>query len=132
MDATNTSIITTHLVKHILQPLLREGRALDVLDSAELLCEALTLFRANRTLPLPGELLNDLGVVSQVYLCTDDQAGDTGAMMVDLWEPLFLDVFKRSGRCDAEADEENIGLGIRKRAKSIIILLAWGMIITLD
>jgi hypothetical protein len=114
----------THLVKDILQPLLREGRTLDVLYSAELLCEALTLFRANRTLPLSGKLLNDLGIVSQVYLCTDDQAGDTGAMMVDLWEPLFLDVFKRSGRCDAEADEKDVGLGIRKGTKSIIILLA--------
>jgi hypothetical protein len=40
-----------------------------------------------------------------------------------LWEPLLLDVLKASGASDAKADEENVGLGVRKRAEAVVILL---------
>jgi tRNA-dihydrouridine synthase len=44
-------------------------------------------------------------------------------MMVDLWEPLFLDVLERGRRCNGEADQENIGLRVRQRTESVVIFL---------
>jgi len=32
--------------------------------------------------------------------------------VVDLWEPLLSDVFKRCGGCDGEANEEDVGLWV--------------------
>ncbi len=33
-------------------------------------------------------------------------------MVVDLWKPLLADVLERCGGSDAEADEEDVGLGV--------------------
>jgi hypothetical protein len=33
-------------------------------------------------------------------------------VVVDLGEPLLANVFERGGRRDAEADEEDVGLGV--------------------
>ena len=62
----------THLVKDVLQPLLRERRALDVLDRPQLPSEFLSLVGINRSLLLPGQLLQLRAVVSQVDLGAHD------------------------------------------------------------
>lgn len=48
-------------------------------------------------------------------------------MVVDLGEPLLADVLERGGGGDAEADEEDIGLGVRERSQSIVIFLTGGI-----
>jgi hypothetical protein len=48
-------------------------------------------------------------------------------VVVNLGEPLLANVLKRGGGCDAKADEEDIGLGVRERAQSVVILLTGGI-----
>lgn len=39
------------------------------------------------------------------------------------WEPLLADVLEGGGGGDGEADQEDVGLGVRKWAETIVILL---------
>lgn len=119
--------ITTYLVKDILQFVLRQSRALNVLDSTELLCHAIAILLTDRLHLLAGELVADVGVIAQIGLGTDDQAGDTGAVVVYFGEPLLADVFEGGGGGHGEADEENVGLGVGQRAQAIVIFLTGGI-----
>jgi hypothetical protein len=112
------------LVKDVLEALLRQGRALDVLDGAELTREPLARVVLDGPLLLPGELLADGGVLSQVDLGADNQAGHARAVVVDLGEPFLLDVLERCRARDREADEEDVGLRVRERTQTVVILLA--------
>lgn len=103
----------TDLVKNVLQALLREGRAFDVLDSAELPSELLALLRSHWPLLLPRQLLQHLRIIPKIDLSADDEARNTRAVVVNLWEPFFFHVFEGCWRCDAEADQEHISLGVR-------------------
>ena len=40
---------------------------------------------------------------------------------------LLLDVVKRIGRVDGEADEDNVRVGVGERAETVVILLAGGI-----
>jgi hypothetical protein len=83
-----------HLIKHILQTLLRQSRTFDIFDSPEFSSEPFTLITSNWTLLLSSKFLYDLCVVPEIDLCPDDEARDAGTMVVDFWEPFFFDVFK--------------------------------------
>ena len=52
---------------------------------------------------------------------------DTGAVVVDFRKPFLANVLKGRGGGDGEADQEDIGLGVRQRAKTIVILLSGGI-----
>jgi hypothetical protein len=86
-----------YLIKDILQLVLRQSGTLDIFHCAEFLGHAITVFLANGLHLLAGELIADICIVAQIGLCTDDQAGDTGAVVVDLGEPLFPNVLKGGG-----------------------------------
>ena len=47
--------------------------------------------------------------------------------MVNLGEPLLSDVLERRRRCDGEADEEDVGLGVGQRPQAVIIFLSGGI-----
>jgi hypothetical protein len=113
-----------YLIKHILELILRQGRALDVLDGAELLGHALA--RLSRYGPhlLPGKLLDDMGVVAQVDLRADDEARHARAVVVHFWEPLLAHVLERRRRRDAEAHQEHVRLRVRQRAEPVVVFLA--------
>jgi hypothetical protein len=111
---------TTYLVKDVLESLLGQGRALDVLDGTELSGHSFTVLSLDGLHLLLTELAED-GVLlvvalllrwAQIELGTDNQARDTGAVVVDFGEPLLADVLEGSRRDDGEADEEDIGLGV--------------------
>ena len=104
-----------------------QSRALDVFNSTQILGHTITVFRANGRHLLTGELLADTRVVAQIGLGTDDQAGNTGAVVVDFRKPFLANVLKGRGGGDGEADQEDIGLGVRQRAKTIVILLSGGI-----
>lgn len=72
------------LVEHVLEPLLGQRRALDVLDRAEFPCEALASLGRHRALLLPRELLEHGGVVPEIDLGADDETGDARAVVVNL------------------------------------------------
>jgi hypothetical protein len=46
------------------------------------------------------------------------------AEVQNLRDPLLLDVVEGVGRVNSEADQDNVGVGVRKRSKTVIILLA--------
>ena len=101
-----------YLIENILQLVLRQGTALDVLDSTQLLSHALAILFPHGGHLLLGKLLPDAAVVPQIDLGADNEAGNAGAVVVNLGEPLLANVFERGGGCDAKADEEDIGLGV--------------------
>ena len=87
----------SYLVEHILQLELRKSRALDVLDSAEVLGHALAILFPHRLHFLLAKLLAHLWVVTQICLGADDETRHTGAVVVDLGEPLLPDVLETGG-----------------------------------
>lgn len=105
---------STYLIKHILELVLRQGTTLDVLHRAQLFSHPLTILLPHRLHLLLGQLVLDTRIVSQIDLCTNNKAGNTRAMVVNLWEPLLADVFERCWRGHTKADEEDIGLRIRE------------------
>jgi hypothetical protein len=115
----------TNLVEDVLQALLRQRRAFDVLDRAKLPRKALALLKRDGSLLLPLELFHHLRVVAQVYLGADDQTGDARAVVPDLREPLLLYVLERGRGRYAEAHEEDIGLRVGERAQAVVILLTY-------
>jgi hypothetical protein len=85
---------SVYLVKDILQLILCQGRTLDVFNSAKFLSHPVTVFLADGGHLLAGELVPHTGIIAQIGLSADDQAGNTGAVMVDFREPLFADVLE--------------------------------------
>ena len=87
--------VPDRLVKHALQVPLGERGALEVLLRLDLLGDhdgLLVLYR--RHLLLPQALLGSL-VVPQIELGTDEDDGHAGRVVVNLGEPLRLDVVER-------------------------------------
>ena len=117
LGAPCVHLLTTH-------PALRQCRALDILDCTELPRQPVSRFWLDGSLLLFAELLDDCLVVAQVDLGPDNEAGDTRAVVVDLWEPLLLHVLKRCGGRDAEADEEDVGLRVRQGPQPVVVLLS--------
>ena len=101
-----------HLIEHILQLVLGQRRAFNIFDSTEVLGHPFAVLLPYGRHPLLGELLFDRRVLSKIDLGPNNQAGNAGTVVVDLWEPLLSDVFKRCGGCDGEANEEDVGLWV--------------------
>lgn len=102
----------TDLVKDVLQPLLRQRRALDVLDRAQLAREPLALVVGDRPLLLARELLNHLRVVPQIDLRAHDETWHARTVMVHFRKPLLLDVLERGRGRNAEAHQEDVRLRV--------------------
>ena len=84
----------THLIKNVLQSLLCQRRTFNVFDRSKFSCKPLALLRRDRSLLLPRQLLDDLGVVAQIYLRPNDQAGNTWTVVMHLREPFLFYVFE--------------------------------------
>lgn len=113
-----------YLVKHILELILSERRALDVLDSAQFACHSLAILLLDRCHSLLRELIFHRIVFSKIDLSTNDKAGNAWAVVMDLWEPFLADVLERGGGGYGEADEEDIGLWVRQGSETVVILLS--------
>lgn len=84
----------THLIKDIFELVLRKSTALDVFDRAQVLGHPLAVLLPHRLHLLLGQLRYHLRIIPQIYLGADYQAGDAGAVVVHLGEPLLADVFE--------------------------------------
>jgi hypothetical protein len=115
---------TDSLVKDALQVSLGQGRALKVLVGADFLGANKRLLVRHRLHALLAQGLESSGVLTEIELGADKDDGNVGGVMFDLGMPLCLDVVERRRADDGKADQEDIGLGVRKRAKSVIIFLA--------
>ena len=82
------------------------------------------LLVADRFHALLAQAVERRRVLAQVELGADQDDGHVGRMVLDLGEPLGLDVVEGRGRDDAEADEEDVGLRVGERAQAVVVLLA--------
>lgn len=89
--------ILAYLIKDILELVLRQRRALDVLDGTELSRHSLAVFLLYRGHPLLRQLVFYCVVFPQIYLCTDDEARHAWAVVVYFGKPFLADVLERSG-----------------------------------
>lgn len=116
-----------YLVEDILELVLCQSTALDVLDRAQILGHSLAVLLAHWLHLLLAQLLPNTWVISQIRLGTHNQAWHTGAVMVNFGKPLFADVLERGRRGDGETDEEDIGLGVGERTQPVVIFLPSGV-----
>ncbi|KAB8282562.1 glycine-rich protein [Yarrowia lipolytica] len=103
------------------------GRALQVLAGANLLGHGISLLGRDGSLGRSSQLLDGLGVVSQVDLATDQQNRHALAKVQHLGDPLLLHVVERVGAVDGEADDDDVGVGVGQGSQSVVILLAGGI-----
>jgi hypothetical protein len=96
-EKINSMETGTCLVKNVLEALLGECGALDILDRTEFTCETFSLLRGDGPLLLPLKLLHHLRVIAQIHLGAHDKAWNTRAVMVHFREPLLLHVLKGRG-----------------------------------
>lgn len=111
------------LIKNIFEFILSQGGAFNIFHSAQFFSHPVSVFLANGLHLLAGKLFADSRIVTQIGLGAHDKAGDTRAVVMNFGEPFFAHVFKGSGGCHGEADQEDVGLWVRKGTKTVIILL---------
>ena len=73
------------------------------------------------------QLLPHGWIIAQIDLGSDNQAGHPRAMVVNFGEPFLADVLEGGGGSDAEADEEDVRLGVGKGAETVVVLLTGGV-----
>lgn len=114
-------------VKHVLEVLLRQRRALEVANGADLPGKSGTLLVVDRRLPSFPQLVDGISVFPQVELGTDKKDRNVWCVMLNFGNPLSGDVLERRRADDAEADEEDVGLRVREGSQSIVIFLTGGI-----
>jgi len=87
----------SYLIKDVLQLVLCQSGTLDIFHSTKLLGHPVTILLTNGLHLLASKLLAHVRIVAQIGLGTNDEARDTGAVMVNFREPLFADVLERGG-----------------------------------
>lgn len=133
------------LIKNVLEALTGQCRALEVLQSVDLLRLLSALLGIDGLLALLLELLKSLLVSAQINLGADQDDGNLGAVVLELntkraqhrqdliklgvylRPPSILDVDERRMINDREADEEDVGLGVRQSTNASVTLLASGI-----
>jgi len=111
------------LIEYVLQALLREGRALKVLHSANILRHSYALAVRNRRHTPLTELLNGNRIFTQIQFGANQDQRRRRGMMRDFRPPFGPDVLETRRTYEREADEEDVGLGVRQGPESVIILL---------
>mmetsp|Transcript_10903 Transcript_10903/g.44624 ORF Transcript_10903/g.44624 Transcript_10903/m.44624 type:complete len:238 (+) Transcript_10903:271-984(+) len=113
---------TNGLLKHLLQTLLCQRRALQVHLGADLPRQLLPHVRRRQLLSL--QVLQRLLVLAEIDLGAHEHRLRLGAVVADLGEPLCLDVVERRGRHHREAEEEHVRLGVAEGTKARVLLLS--------
>mmetsp|Transcript_45288 Transcript_45288/g.145710 ORF Transcript_45288/g.145710 Transcript_45288/m.145710 type:complete len:253 (+) Transcript_45288:112-870(+) len=111
------------LIEHILEALLRQRGALEVLCRADGLCHLLPLLQTDRCLVLLAQLRNRGPIRSQVELRADEDERAVWAVVLQLGEPLLFHVLVRGARDEGEGDEEDVRLRVRERSQPIVVFL---------
>jgi hypothetical protein len=85
----------------------------------------------HRELPLRHPL-HRLLIGPEVNLHGDQNEGRARTVVVRLRHPLLLNLLKRLGEADAEADEEDVGLWVGERAEAVVFFLAYVLFNVMD
>lgn len=110
-------------VKHLLQVLLCQCRALDVRDRAHFFRQRPGVLLQHRPLPPSGQLDQHLHVLPQVALSAHQQDGGQGAAAADLGDPLLPDVLEGGGADHAEAEQQGVGSAVAEVAQLVEFIL---------
>lgn len=111
------------LIENVLEPFLRQRRALDVFDRLQFLGQLLALLQRDGLLLVLGQLLQRALLVTQIDLRADEQEGRLLTVMRYLRHPLFFDVLERTGTDHGETYQEYVRLWVRQWPQPIVILL---------
>lgn len=111
------------LVEDVLEALLGEGRALEVLDRADLLRHGQPLRVRDGGELAVAQLLHGVLVLPQVQLGAHQDDGCVGAVVAHLGVPLRPDIFKGCWVYQGEADEEDIRLWVGEWPQPVVVLL---------
>jgi len=115
------------LVKDVLETLLCEGRALEVLDGVDFLCHLETHRVGDGLHALLLELVDGVAVLTQIELGAREDDGGVSSVVRNLGIPLGANVVERGRVHQREADEENVGLRVRQRSETVVIFLTGGI-----
>lgn len=110
-------------VKHVLEVVLRQSGTLQVVASSHPACQPSGLAVGHWFGAMPGQVNQDLHILAKVRLGPnqDDWRGPVPG--ADLRDPLGCDVLEGDGIDHAEAQDEDIHVGITERAKMPKLLL---------
>lgn len=111
------------LIKYALQVPLRQCRAFQVLMSPDITRDRQGLLVGHRGHAFGRQRVERDLIFTEIELCADQDDGHARGVVLNLGMPFGLDVVEGRRRHDAEADEEDVGLGIGKGPKSIVIFL---------
>eukprot|EP00964_Phaeocystis_antarctica_P112413 scaffold76587_cov73-Phaeocystis_antarctica.AAC.3 len=112
--------LTNDLFEDIPEALLRERRALEVLDRADLLGHVHALLRGDGRLVLLAQLGHRVRVGAQVELRPHADDRHARAEGLQLRVPLLLCVLVRGTADEREGDEEDVGLRVAEGAQLIV------------
>jgi len=115
---------TSGILENLSNTFARLGGTFKVVLRADLLCDGHALFRGYRSLARLSKLLNHTGVTSKVLFAANEDDRQASTEMHDLRNPLLLNVIKRVGRVNSEADEDDMRVRITKGSEAIVILLS--------
>lgn len=110
-------------VERLLQVLLRERRALDVVRGPDLIRHAPRPGALHRLDVAPVQVDEDVHVQQQVRLRPDQDDGRGRVVSPDLGDPLGHDVAEWGGVDHAEAQEEDVCVGVGQSAELVELFL---------
>ena len=103
---------SSYLIEDILQLVLRQCRALHVLDCSQVFRHTFSVLFAYWLHALLRQLFPYLWVITKIGLRSNYEARYSRTMVMDFWEPFLSNVLKRCWGCDTEADQEDVGLWV--------------------
>lgn len=110
-------------VKHVLQVLLGQRRALGEADGAQLLRQLPALLGADWPLLVLGQVNQHLDVLPLVQLGAHEDQRGAGTVLLDLGEPPADQVAEGAGSDHAVAEEEDVCAPVAQRAKTLQLVL---------
>lgn len=110
-------------VKHLLQILLRQRRALHVRDGPDFFRQRSGIFLWHGPLPPPRQLDQHFDILPQVALRAYEEDGREGAAAADLWDPLLPHVLKGGGADHAEAEQQGVGAAVAEVPEFVKLIL---------
>ena len=111
-DSENMGKGIPYLIEDILQLVLRQRRALHILDRSQVFRHTFSVLFTYWLHALFGQLFPYLRVIAKIGLRTHYEARYSWAVVMNFWEPFLSNVLERRWGCDAEADQKYVGLGV--------------------
>lgn len=110
-------------IKHFFEVLLCQSRTLHILMGSYPPCQPLGRGEVHGFAAALGQMNEDVHIVTKVRLSSNQNDGRGWVASTDLWDPFGSDVIKGQRVDDAEAEDEDVHVGIAQRAHVAKLLL---------